>query len=383
MLMTKILYHSLPNRRNFAILCDMDGEAKYKEVFRTLRSEILSGAFDAHCRFPSEGQLMRKFGVSRNTVRTALEELKRSGMIETRNGAGTFLTPTARGTTGTLGLIMPSITTGEIFPRICAAFTLLARREGYTTIFGDISSPDPVIRSTQALRLAHDYADQHVAGVLFEPLELMPDADETTDEIVATLEKSHIPFVLIDRDIVPPPERSAYDLIGLDNVRVGYRLARHLLDVGARRIHFLMRPGSAPTVLKRASGVRDAVLDAGLAWTKGRVHAFDPSDVQAVRRELVRAGADAVVCGNDATAAALLKTLQRLKVDVPRDLRVTGVDDVRFASIVTPRLTTIRQPCEQLAEAALAALVQRIRNPKAPPHETLLDAELVIRASTR
>ena len=82
MLMTKILYHSLPNRHNFAILCGMDGEAKYKQVFRTLRSEILSGAFDAHCRFPSEGQLMRKFGVSRNTVRTALEELKRSGMIE-------------------------------------------------------------------------------------------------------------------------------------------------------------------------------------------------------------------------------------------------------------------------------------------------------------
>ena len=79
-----------------AILLEMADEPKYRDVFRTIRSEILSGAFDARTRFPSEGQLMRKFGVSRNTVRAALEELKRSGMIETRNGAGTFLTAAAK-----------------------------------------------------------------------------------------------------------------------------------------------------------------------------------------------------------------------------------------------------------------------------------------------
>lgn len=361
----------------------MADEPKYRDVFRTIRSEILSGAFDARTRFPSEGQLMRKFGVSRNTVRAALEELKRSGMIETRNGAGTFLTAAAKRATGFLGLIVPGMASGEIFPRICAEFTRVARDAGYTTLFGDASSPDPLIRNTQALRLAHDYARQHVAGVLLEPIELTPGAEETTAEIVAVLDKAKIPLVLIDRDIVRPPDRSAYDLVGIDNVRAGWRLAEHLIACGARRLHVLVRPDSAPTVLKRAQGVREAVLDAGLSWGRARLHVADPSEAKTIAREIIRAHADAVVCGNDATAAALIETLLRLGVKVPEQIRVAGVDDVRLATLVTPRLTTLRQPCEQLAQTAFQMLVQRINAPGLPAREILLDAELVVRASTR
>lgn len=361
----------------------MEGEAKYKELFRSIRSEILSGAFDERERFPSEGQLMRKFGVSRNTVRAALDELKRSGMIETRNGSGTFLTAAAKRSTGFLGMIVPGIASGEIFPRICAEFTRLARDAGYTTLFGDASSPDPLIRNTQALRLAHDYTRQKVAGVLFEPLELTPGANETTAEIIDILDSHHIPIVLIDRDIVRPPDRSRYDLVGIDNVRAGYRLAEHLISQGARNIHVLIRPGSAPTVMKRAQGVRDAVLDANLTWSRSRVHSFDPSDTALVTRELLRPKADAIVCGNDATAAVLLETLHRLHIDVPRQVMLTGVDDVRLATIVTPRLTTLHQSCKLLAGSALSVLIQRIQDPGQAPRELLLDAALVVRESTR
>ena len=56
----------------------MNADAKYKELFRTLRMQVLSGSMDAQERFPSEVQLIRKYHVSRNTVRAALEELKRS-----------------------------------------------------------------------------------------------------------------------------------------------------------------------------------------------------------------------------------------------------------------------------------------------------------------
>lgn len=360
----------------------MNAEAKYKELFRTLRMQILSGGMDDRERFPSEVQLMRKYHVSRNTVRAALEELKRSGMIETRNGAGTFLTTAARRATGLLGIIVPGIASGEIFPRICTEFTRLARDEGYTTIFGDASSSDPLVRDTQALRLAHDYVRKNVAGVLFEPLELTPNAQATTADIIHLLDSHRIPVVLIDRDIASPSGRSKYDLVGIDNIRAGHQLASHVIESGAKNIHVLIRPGSAPTVFKRAQGVRNAVLDAGLKWGKKHIHVEDPADLTAVKKQLVAAKADAIVCGNDSTAAKLLETLRHLRIAVPDDIMVTGVDDVRLASAVTPHLTTLRQPCEQLAEAAFSMLIQRIRNPHQAARETLLDVEIIVRGST-
>lgn len=360
----------------------MDTTPKYQYVFESLRNDILSGRFTGNDRFPSEVQLMRKFKVSRNTVRAALENLKRSGMIETRNGSGTYLSAAACKATGTIGLIMPVTTSAEIFPLICAEISQLARKAGYSTVFGDASSPDPLIRTTQALRLAHDYANGRIAGVLLKPLELAPDFENTTSEIVSVLDAANVPVVLVDCDIVNPPRRSKYDLVGLDNVRVGYLLAEHLVSCGARRIHVLVRPGSAPTVYKRAQGVRAALLDAGLPWKSAFLHEFDPEDLPLVRKAF-SGTADAIICGNDYTAARLLDSLRKLKIKVPRDIKVTGVDDVRYSTLVSPQLTTVRQPCAQIAAAAFQLLTERISNPGLPAREVLLDAELVVRGSTR
>lgn len=360
----------------------MVSQAKYKELFHKLRSDILSGAFDASDRFPSEGQLMRKFAVSRNTIRAALEELKRNGMIETRNGSGTYLSIAARQASGAIGLIVPGIVTGEIFPQICAEIMRLARSEGYSTLFGDASSHDPTILTTQVLQLAHDYAKCNVAGVILEPMELTTDSIQTTNDVIAVLSEKKIPIVLLDRDIVRPPERSGYDLVGIDNVRAGYILARHLIECNAKRIHVLSLPHSASTLAKRIQGVREAMLDAGLVWRKSYAHEFDPDDADLVRQAF-RGTADAVICGNDYTATRLIGTFHKLKIRVPNDIMVAGVDDVRYATIVSPQLTTMRQPCEQIGAAAFRTLIERIRHPDGPARETLLNAELVVRGSTQ
>ena len=91
---------------------------------------------------------------------------------------------------------------------------------------------------------------------------------------------------------------------------------------------------------------------------------------------------DAIICGNDITAISLLKSLAAMKVKVPRDCLVAGVDDVRLAVLSNPPLTTIRQPCHDIGRAAVLALLERIRNPCLPQRQILLDAPLVARKST-
>ena len=357
---------------------------KYRDLLNVVRQEIFDGKFDSAGKFPSEEQLIRRFGVSRNTVRSALAELKRTGVLETRNGSGTYLSAAASRPVGTLGMIVPGMAMTEIFQQICGTFIRAARDAGYTTLCGGASSSDPATRTMQALRAAHDCAERRVAGVVFEPIELTENTAVTTTEVLSILRKARIPIVLIDRDIVMPPQRSTFDLVGIDNVRGGYMLAEHLIGNGARRIHVLCRPNSAPTCRKRAQGVNLAILDRGLrSAARDNLHEIDPRDGAAVKALLRRFRPDSIVCCNDATATDLLVTLRALGVRVPEDISVTGVDGLRCASIVTPTLTTVRQPCEAIARTALKMLLERIATPSLPPREILLDAELVVGQSTR
>ena len=354
------------------------------EIFSTLRREILNGKFSANGKFPSEQQLVRRFKVARTTVRLALNRLKEDGILETRNGSGTYLSEMANRVTGRLGLIIPHIAHGEISPPICSAIAQAASDAGYTLLFGDASSADPGTRVRRALALSQDYIAQGVAGVFLEPIELVADASTVTMQIIRLFEAHHIPVILLDRDIVPPPERSAYDVIAIDNVQIGYRLAAHLADRGARRICLFARPDSAPTVKLRFQGAREALIDRGLRVSNDTVCLAQPDDLTAVGRILRRkAPPDAFLCANDITAFSLVKTLGKLKRRVPRDILVSGIDDVRLAAISSPSLTTVRQPCADIAKAAVAAMLQRLRDPALPPRQILLDAPLVERTSTR
>ena len=81
---------------------------------------------------------------------------------------------------------------------------------------------------------------------------------------------------------------------------------------------------------------------------------------------------DAFVCANDHTAALLLRTLQQNGVRVPQDVRVVGFDDAKFATLISPSLTTARQPCNQLAIAAFRAMLERQSEPTLPARHIMI-----------
>ena len=357
---------------------------KHQQVFEALKEEILAGKFDARRRLPSEAQLVRRFNISRPTVSRALRDLKTAGFLDRRPGSGTYLNPSVRPGSGYFGMIIPSYGSAEIFSPICAEIALRSQQAGYMLLWGDSSATDLETRAHQALELCRQYIRQSVAGVFLEPLELIPGHEAINQEILRTLSDNRIPTVLIDRDIVCFPERSGYDLVGIDNLSAGYRVAEHLIRQGARRITFVSRPGSAPTVLQRIAGVHDALLKAGIHWDPDQIASGDPDDAAFVRQILgktARLRPDAFVCANDATAARLMVTLGTIGLHVPDDVRLASFDDVQYAKLLNPPLTATHQPCEQLGAVAVQTLLQRIREPNTPPREILLHAPLVVRRS--
>ena len=351
------------------------GENKFSVIFDLLKADILAGKFADGRPLPSAPALMRRFGVARATAVAALKELVRCGFATSRRGKGTF--PSER----TIGLILPGIAYSEFFLPVMSGLSRRCQETGYGLLFGDAYSDDPVNRAAQAKALAEDFARKRVSGVIFQPIALLDNGQELNAEIMSIFDAAKIPVVLIDNDIVVPPERSRYDLVGINNFEAGRRVGAHLAAAGAKRICFLVHAHCAASIRLRCDGVISAAREA--RRVKVLVLGAEADDAAAIRKFIAQSKPDAFVCGNDKTAARLRQTLARLGRKVPEEIMLAGFDDVQIASVMTPQLTTIRQPCDGIAEAAFAALTERMRNPSLHPREILLPAPLVVRESTQ
>ncbi len=195
------------------------------------------------------------------------------------------------------------------------------------------------------------------------------------------LRKAGVAVVLLDRDIGPFPTRSEFDLVGVDNLAGGFLLADHLLKLGCRQLCFLTRPHSAPTVAARIAGAREALYRHGLAVPREFERTGDPAEARLVRALTKTGGPEAILCANDHLAAELLQALARENVQVPRDVRVVGFDDVRYAALLSVPLTTVYQPCREIATVAFRAMLDRIADPGLPPRSVVLSPRLVVRES--
>lgn len=353
--------------------------SKHERIRQTLADAIASGQYEPGQRLPSESELVKTFGASRPTVTRALRELQLSGIIERRPGSGSYVRADAAARGYTFGLLIPELGRTEIFEPMCRGMADAQHGSHHVLLWGT-SFGDSHNIGQQASNACRQLVAKKVSGVFFAPLELTAQKDAINRSIADVFDKAGIPMVLLDRDLVAYPERSRYDLVGIDNRRAGYAITAHLLRSGCRRIVFVGRPSSAPTVDARIAGYHEAMAasDSGLEPYVRRV---EPDDKEHVKTILDEIHPDGFVCANDFTAAHLLKTLNELGVTVPGKVRMAGIDDVKYASLLSVPLTTIHQPCADIGAMAIGAMLDRVRNPKLPPRDILLSFHLVVRDS--
>ena len=352
---------------------------KYRQILEKISRDIRGGKFQPGQRLPSEAALVQQFGTSRITIGRALRELKDRGMVERVAGSGTFVPAGRRAADGLLfGLLIPDLGETEIFEPICQGMAGAPQTTPHALLWGQT---DRATKEQQALHLCHQYIARKVSGVFFAPLERTPAKDEVNRKIGALLEKARIPVVLLDRCFLPFPRRSRHDLVGIDNRRAAYLATEHLLQAGCKRVAFLGLSGAAPTVDARIAGYREALLAYDAPWEPHlvqRPHSLAGPDV---RRVMASTHASAFVCANDHTAGQFMHGLQELSYRIPHDVRIVGMDDVEYASLLPVPLTTIHQPCREIGEAAITAMLDRIARPGMLTRDILLDAILVVRKS--
>jgi GntR family transcriptional regulator, arabinose operon transcriptional repressor len=352
---------------------------KYRQIFEKLSRDILSGKYQPEQKFPSEAALVQQFRTSRITIGRALRELTQRGLVRRVAGSGTYV-GSAHASEGSLlfGLLIPDLGTTEIFEPICQGIAGAPKASRHALLWGH-ADPGRLSPEEQAEGLCEQFIHRAVDGVFFAPLERGAKAPEANLAILSRLEKARIPVVLLDRCVMPFPDRSPHDLVGIDNRRAGYQATRHLLSLGTRSLSFLARPGGAPTIDARIAGFREA-----LAGEPGRgtVHRVD-AVTDACLRSLLRTTTEGAgfVCANDRTAGELMQVLLAAGYRIPADARIVGIDDLEYASLLPVPLTTVRQPCREIGEAAMEAMLTRIEQPNRLARDILVECRLVVRES--
>jgi LacI family transcriptional regulator len=181
--------------------------------------------------------------------------------------------------------------------------------------------------------------------------------------------------------------RRRFDLVAADNRGGARDLTAHLLQVhGYRDFAFIGGPTGMPDAAERFAGFQEALALAGLAAPErpdAKGDFTESGGKRAMRLVLATRTSppQAVVVANDQMAIGALAVLRDGKLRVPRDVALTGFDDITLARHIRPSLTTVRQPMRDLGERSVRLLLERLANHEAARQFELLATEVVIRRS--
>lgn len=263
-----------------------------------------------------------------------------------------------------LGVVIPDIA-NQFFADVVSGAERVASEDGYAVFLCE-QRDLPLARHLEALRA------RQVDGVILDAAgaSVMPDA---------AFEGLNI--VLIDQ----PSER--WPGVASDAEGAGRLAAEHLLALGHRRIAFVGPSADVHGLRMRERGFFRALTQAGVtlpsAWLR-RERATLEGGQAGMRALLAQAERPtATFCANDLLALGAHKACTQLGVSVPNAMSLVGCDDIDFARLVTPELTTVAVPARELGARAARLLIQELEGKQVAPRKSrALPVKLVVRGTT-
>jgi LacI family transcriptional regulator len=273
----------------------------------------------------------------------------------------------SKGRSEAIGLVTPEIA-NPFFAEVAAAVELEAKSHGYAVFMS--STHGDRQRELEAIQRLQD---QHVDGVIMM-------TNQPDDGTLAKLLQPHQSVVILDEDIpgVGVPR------VFVENEEGGYIGTKHLFAAGHRDIALVSGPENLMSVRERLAGYRRAMAEAGYAinpeWIALGEYTKDFGSQAAQRLLTGQHRPTAIMACSDYIAVGILKAARAAGFSVPKDLSLVGFDDMSFAELVDPPLTTVRQPMAELGRVAVAQLLAQL-NKDGTASETRLPVELVVRNS--
>jgi LacI family transcriptional regulator len=281
------------------------------------------------------------------------------------NGAARALSSSR---TMTIGAVVPTIENSG-FALTVSSLQRHLHKAGYTLLLASSDyDPEAELRETRMLLM------RGVDGIMLVGSDHHP-------QLLSLISQHTVPFV--ETWTLAPGRPS----VGFDNAQAAYELTEYIVGLGHTRIGLIAgRTSSNDRSSAREAGVRACLKAHGLAlaseWFIERPYRILDGR-QAMRLLLERPDRPtAVICGNDQMAFGALIEASQQGMNVPADISVAGFNDLEYAAHLTPPLTTIRVPAEEIGEEAARLLLAQIANKTTVQSGINIPYSLIARAST-
>lgn len=289
--------------------------------------------------------------------------------------------------TMTLGLITGMSAVLEIWSRAIASFEETARAQGYM-VLSSYTQNEPKLEDTIIDEMLYRQVDA---------LAVYP----TTQGEHARLKQivaQGIPVVTFD---TPPSLALGTDDVSIDQYHGGRLQAEHLIAGGCKRICHVNLAQTVWVNHQKTQGLEDGLADHGLKL-HSRMNLQQPNDLwaevrpdvyQQIKQYLTehRGEIDALACHGDILALLCMRAAKSLGISVPGELAIVGFNDIMVADMISPGLSTIHDPAEELGSKAARMLIERLDGADSVDHLPQRDTPLrekikpglIVRGSTR
>ena len=331
---------------------------KYVMVKNKIKNMIEDKDISPGEKIPSESQLREEYKVSRHTIRKAIDLLVTEGILEKRQGIGTFYCGKNGNRTGNIGFISISLH-DYIFADILSAADDLLHQEGYQIILGN--SQDDLKREKNILL---QFLEKDIDGLIIEPAQSASSSSNLS--ILEEFAKRNIPVLVLD-------SKYSFELLNtvlVDDEKGGYIATKHLIEKGHKKIAMIYKSAHNPA-LARLEGYKRAMREADIPLDEALIRPYNNSEfsnplefeaeIKAIIHDLLEVESlSAFFAFNDQIAVLVKEILNELGLTVPNDISIIGFDDSKMVALNNISISSIAHPKEKAGKKAAEIIIDQI-----------------------
>lgn len=321
----------------------------------------------------------RVSGVSYTTVSRVLtgfefvKERTRQRVMEAAETLGYVANPHARslvgGSSRIIGLLVPNLDNGYVGTIMQGIDIALAQANYDLVLYTSHRHPDK-----------ESYYVRAITNGLTDGLLLV--APLVPASYIEALREQDFPYVLIDQ----ADATESSNVVEATNWQGAYDASQYLIQLGHTRIAFIKGSPVVRSAIDRLEGYKAALADNSIAALEELVIEGDYQQQTAYEsvQSLLQSqqpAPTAIFASNDLSAFGAIDAVREYGLRIPDEISIIGFDDVPQASFIFPKLTTVRQPLEEMGQVAVKILLERITNQSKSPQRVALATKLIIRDS--
>ena len=330
---------------------------KYRKLYNWAHTLILSGVIKDGEKFPSEHVLEKKFGYSRQTVRNALKQLEKEGLITRVRGSGTFVS--YKNEEGYkekkhIGLVL-SYFSDYLFPQVYEGIRSVLEERGFII---DVAVTKNRLND-EAIYL-EGFLKAGVSGLIIEGTK--SSFPNPNIRLYKEIEKKGIPTIFIHNHY----SNQNFSSIEMSDAEAGYEMTKYLIKNGHKRIGGMFKYDDIQGK-ERYKGFIECLSDYGVKFDDDYIRWYSTKDMAEKQRDKIfvktfRKAKDctAMIMYNDEIAYAYLDFLKGKGVSVPRDLSMVSFDDARLVENESLKIYSAVHPKAELGMTAAKKLIKML-----------------------